>query len=158
MSYEFEDIEDDNDYEEIDEDVYDEFGEVIVEDEQNTDDEEKNEEEYLNLDEEDEENMKEVKKKKTKIRISQNWMTEYEYDRLLGSLSRMIAEGMNVDPKVFEYAKIDGIKKMDSSLKIAKYWLDNSKRITFPISLSRTFPDGTADLFYVDELLLPNEI
>ena len=86
-------------------------------------------------------------------------MSQYEYDRLIGSLSSMInINNFKVDPELFLLAKRKKIVDLNKSIDIAKFWLDNCKKIPFPIAIKRDLPDRSIEIWYPMEMLLPEEI
>ena len=163
--YEYDDIEDDEEFDEIiypedadDDGKYDEFNNL----KEDADDEDGEEEE-----EEDEDDIVEdltpikdnVKTYYGDDRISSKRMSKYEYDRLVGSLASMIGiENFKVNPKVFEIYYQSNNETLDSDTEIAKFWLDNSKKIPFPIKLKREMMDKSIEIFDIEEMILPKEL
>lgn len=83
-------------------------------------------------------------------RKTRNFMTRFEYGRLVGVLASMITiPGFSIDPLV----KCTS----DNPLDIAEAWLD-CRDAAFPISVKRPVSNDAVEIWEVSELILPSEL
>lgn len=171
LKMEYDDLEFDNedvDYDNEDQpDIYDEYGEV----KEDIEEEEEGNEEYEEGIEEIEDGFemeKPIEEKKTKSinkkdRITSRQMSSYEYDRINGILTELIdttnvsPNSFKVHPLVFELSSQEGLELIKSE-DIADFWLNNCKKIPFPIVLKRQLNDKFYEEWFPMEMILPNEL
>jgi hypothetical protein len=78
-------------------------------------------------------------------------MSRFEYARLISAAAKMFAYGSAMDPRIICHS--------DDYLVRAKCALDfRAPDYQFPIYIERPMPDGSVEVWYVEELILPHEL
>lgn len=97
-------------------------------------------------------NDEKTKQRFGKDRRGNDWMSRFEYSRLVEMRARMLDEGAVVDPMV-------SIKGLHNSMDIAEREINyRHKNYVFPLRLRRPFPGGIYEIWTVEELILPREL
>lgn len=83
-------------------------------------------------------------------RITEPFMTKYEYCRLIDVYAQMLADGAPLDPRVPITS--------DEDLDIAEQALDfRAPDYKFPLTIKRPFDNNSEEVWYVEELITPKE-